>query len=248
LTTKNDESATPLSVRNAVLSALRSANAAALNCFSACTSCRRNHDFSKFESYIAGQFRELGPIVDRADRMLTTDILDELRLAIRSDVQRPPSPPKSTTWHEEALEAAKSVFFAPVLVEVWGEDNQKWLNAFANDLRARRPNNFPEIERHVVDEATAYEHWKAANRQPPTDGSVEPDDTQLSKEALAIAALKDHPGWTHKAIASAAGCHEKTLFKFPAYMAARELLAKSKENIPRGYKDSDGSLESWRDE
>lgn len=67
----------------------------------------------------------------------------------------------------------------------------------------------------------------------------------LSKEALALAVLVDHPDWTHKRIAEAAGCHEKSLNRMKKFMAAKAALEQGQSGIPRGSKAKDGTIEAW---
>ena len=83
-----------------------------------------------------------------------------------------------------------------------------------------------------------------AQQAPPED--LKPT---LSKEALAIAALKDHPGWTNQEIAKAAGCHPKSLHRFDDFMKAREILRQAtRASIPKGSKSKDGEMEAWEGE
>ena len=77
-----------------------------------------------------------------------------------------------------------------------------------------------------------------------------PDDQRLtlSKEALAVAALVEHPDWTHKEIAKAAGCHKHSLYRMKQYMGARAAIQQAKADMPRGSKSKDGEMESWDEE
>ena len=69
----------------------------------------------------------------------------------------------------------------------------------------------------------------------------------LTKEALACAALVDHPDWTDDQIAKAAGCNRKSLYRMRRFRQAKELLKQSrKEAAPAGWKDSEtGNMDAW---
>jgi hypothetical protein len=67
----------------------------------------------------------------------------------------------------------------------------------------------------------------------------------LSKEALALAALKDHPEWTDSQIAKAAGCKRTSLYDMPAFVKAKAMLKVGKKDLPKGRKDKDGRVEAW---
>ena len=69
-----------------------------------------------------------------------------------------------------------------------------------------------------------------------------------SKEALALAVLADHPDWTDKKIAEAAGCNRTSLYDFPKYQTAREILRKGKNDLPRGSKYRDKGIEALDNE
>jgi AraC-like DNA-binding protein len=71
------------------------------------------------------------------------------------------------------------------------------------------------------------------------------EKTALSKKAMALAALQDHPDWTDAKIADAAGCSRTTLYRWPDYKMARELLESAKATRPRGTKTKDGRVEAW---
>jgi hypothetical protein len=67
-------------------------------------------------------------------------------------------------------------------------------------------------------------------------GDTPPPETEaaLSKEALALAALTDHPGWTDEQIATAAGCNAKSLYRMKKFKNAKALLKEGKDDMPRG--------------
>lgn len=47
---------------------------------------------------------------------------------------------------------------------------------------------------------------------------------QVSKEAMALAALADHPEWHDEQIADFAGCSRSSLYRMPRYRQAREMV------------------------
>jgi hypothetical protein len=75
-------------------------------------------------------------------------------------------------------------------------------------------------------------------------GNVSQGDS-LSKEARALATLKDHPDWTNAQIAEVAGCHVKTLSKWSLFKDARAAMKEGKYEVPRGTKSQEGDLEAW---
>jgi len=82
------------------------------------------------------------------------------------------------------------------------------------------------------------------------DAAAKPDTAKpkLSKEAIALATLVDHPKWTNEQIADAVGCHVKTLSSkdWKKFRAARGTLADGRKNMPRGTKNKKtGDVEAW---
>lgn len=78
----------------------------------------------------------------------------------------------------------------------------------------------------------------AANKEKP----------DLSKEALVIATLQDHPDWTDTRIAKEAGCNPKSVYRMKSFVRAKELLKRGRLlSIPRGSKSKDGAMEAWDD-
>ena len=47
---------------------------------------------------------------------------------------------------------------------------------------------------------------------------------RISKEAMALVALADHPDWSDERIAEMAGCSRSSLYRMPRYMMARQML------------------------
>ena len=79
----------------------------------------------------------------------------------------------------------------------------------------------------------------------PASGSGTPDEP-LSKEAKALAALADHPDWTDRQVAKAAGCQRSSLYRMARFMAAKRILKDGKDLMPEGKKDGkDGAVEAW---
>ena len=119
-------------------------------------------------------------------------------------------------------------------------------------LRMREGNRkLPDVPKgdNIVD----YLNWcldgMLANE--PTDATREgekdsPSDS-LNKEAKALAALVQHPGWTDKQIAEYAGCHVKSLYRMRKFVGARKMLRGKKRDMPRGRKTSERDVEAWDD-
>ena len=69
----------------------------------------------------------------------------------------------------------------------------------------------------------------------------------ISKEATALAVLKDHPDWSDAKIAQAAGCSRTTLYTWQSYVKSRAIIAEPKSSRPRGSKSKEGHIEAWAD-
>jgi hypothetical protein len=52
---------------------------------------------------------------------------------------------------------------------------------------------------------------------------------RISKEAMALAALADHPDWSDEQIAELAGCSRSSLYRMPRYAMARQALYRGRE-------------------
>lgn len=73
-------------------------------------------------------------------------------------------------------------------------------------------------------------------------------DDPITGEAKALALLVDHPDWTDTKIAKAVPCNRTTLYKWPKFVAARDLVREAgKKEMPQGSKDRDHSVEAWDD-
>jgi hypothetical protein len=55
----------------------------------------------------------------------------------------------------------------------------------------------------------------------------------------------EHPDWTDKDIAKAAGCSRQTLYTWPRYKASRGVMKEEKRKMPRGSKTAEGDVEAW---
>lgn len=55
---------------------------------------------------------------------------------------------------------------------------------------------------------------------------------RISKEAMALAALADHPDWPDERIAELAGCSRSSLYRMPRYMMARQMLHGTRRRYP----------------
>lgn len=55
---------------------------------------------------------------------------------------------------------------------------------------------------------------------------------RLSKEAMALAALADHPDWSDEQIAELAGCSRSSLYRMPRFVMARQALYRAREDYP----------------
>jgi hypothetical protein len=55
---------------------------------------------------------------------------------------------------------------------------------------------------------------------------------RISKEAMALAALADHPDWSDERIAEMAGCSRSSLYRMPRYMMARQMLHGTRRRYP----------------
>lgn len=101
----------------------------------------------------------------------------------------------------------------------------------------------------AADNASAAEGCAGREAQRPPAGEAheaEASRANLSKEARAIAALKDHLDWPDTEIAKAAGCSRTSLYRMPDFRKAREILKRGKADLPRGSKNADdGKVEAW---
>jgi hypothetical protein len=64
--------------------------------------------------------------------------------------------------------------------------------------------------------------------------------------ALAIALMKDHPEWSARKLAQAAGCAHTTLTRSALFRTAKS-LADAKQSRPQGWRRSDGRIEARGD-
>lgn len=77
-------------------------------------------------------------------------------------------------------------------------------------------------------------------------GQVPTPPKGLTKKAMALALLADHPDWTNERIAKAVGCHPKYLSQLPQFKAAkRAIRASGRGQMPHGSKTVEGDIEAW---
>ncbi len=70
--------------------------------------------------------------------------------------------------------------------------------------------------------------------------------TDLTGESKALALLIQNPEWTKMKIASEVPCARPTLYKWPRFMKACELLESGRHDVPKGTKDREsGIVEAW---
>jgi len=71
-------------------------------------------------------------------------------------------------------------------------------------------------------------------------------DEPFKPLSKALMMLHAHPEWTDAKIAEEAGVARTTLYEWPEYKTAREILKSAKRNIARGHRDAEtGKLEAW---
>jgi hypothetical protein len=78
------------------------------------------------------------------------------------------------------------------------------------------------------------------------DGSS-PAEPKVDPVALAIALMKDHPEWSARKLAQAAGCSHTTLTRSPIFRKAKA-LAGAKQSRPQGWRLPDGRVEARDDD
>lgn len=101
------------------------------------------------------------------------------------------------------------------------------------------------VQGSIETELKAYQTGKPE----PQAGAGE-DDQQIaaSKEALALATLKDHPDWSDTKIAKTIGVSRTTLYDWPDFKKAKEILKQGKTALPRGNKNKETGIEAWDEE
>lgn len=73
-----------------------------------------------------------------------------------------------------------------------------------------------------------------------------PNNERMLGEAKALAVLAQHPDWTDKSIAEAAGLHPKSLCRYDLYRQARKISKEAgKAGLSRGHKTQDGTIEAY---
>ena len=75
--------------------------------------------------------------------------------------------------------------------------------------------------------------------------ATEPD-LELDGEIRALACLTKHPSWSKAKIAREIGVNRTTIYEYPLFKMAVELLKESKQDMPHGFKDGkSGDIDSW---
>jgi hypothetical protein len=101
-------------------------------------------------------------------------------------------------------------------------------------------------EQSVTDRRPAVSLPAAQTSEPPTDASS-PAEPRVDPVALAIALMKDHPEWSARKLAQAAGCSHTTLTRSPLFRTAKA-LAGAKQSRPQGWRLPDGRIEARGDD
>lgn len=95
---------------------------------------------------------------------------------------------------------------------------------------------------------------KAYSQVKPSLGEIEgmePAHTKTKSRytgvALALAMLAEHPDWTDKKIAKEIGISRTTLYTWPDFKKAKEILKQERKRLLKGSKNSKtGELEAWQ--
>jgi hypothetical protein len=105
----------------------------------------------------------------------------------------------------------------------------------------------PELVRAFDQRFGALKAWAEARQQEESSAPNTPDAAAtLSKDARALAALADHPDWTDKQIAKAAGCNVKSLYRMKSFTTAKAALKQGRDDMPKGSKSKEGEVEAWQ--
>ncbi len=68
----------------------------------------------------------------------------------------------------------------------------------------------------------------------------------IAGEALALGLLAEHPDWSDIQIARAVGVSRTTLYTWPKYMKAKDILRQAKKDQRKGFKNTEtGHIEAW---
>ena len=110
------------------------------------------------------------------------------------------------------------------------------------------PNAIPlgPQELSVTDKQPAVSLPATQASEPPANGSS-PAEPRVDPIALAIAFMKDHPEWSARKLAQAAGCSHTTLTRSPLFRTAKA-LAGAKQSRPQGWRLPDGRIEARDDD
>ncbi len=149
------------------------------------------------------------------------------------------------TAHEAAFELLRRVvLWAELGFDDLRDDPPDDLRNILSRLEKRKPlRNL--LDGRGVHQVRAWidREWaaiEAATLAPEVD-----EGAAVNKEAMALAILAQHPDWSDAEIARNAGCSRTSLYRWPKYVQAREILEQGKHNLPIGAKGQDGKLEAW---
>jgi hypothetical protein len=110
-----------------------------------------------------------------------------------------------------------------------------------------------ETENPLKDESDAgtaeQKNLKDIGQNSGKAGEDRPKGTIYNKTALALATLQQHPDWTDEQIAKEVGVNRTTLYDWPDFKKAKEILKQGKNDIPKGSKNGEtGDIEAWEKE
>ncbi|HEV2293548.1 MAG TPA: helix-turn-helix domain-containing protein [Tepidisphaeraceae bacterium] len=200
---------------------------------------------------IAGSFRKLGDWQgDREDlrRLAGAYLVEAVKLGafagakyieLRHLINMPEtSLEKQSDWASSMVEALgdpanRAVWWLKrnkILPTLQGEDSGMW---------------FPDSLYQLADLIEGEANAQPASPPVPSQGRASGQEA-ISKEAKAIALLLQHPDWSDQQIAEAAGCSRTSLYRWSKFVAARALLKKGRDRLPKGQKDAErGTTEAW---
>jgi hypothetical protein len=184
----------------------------------------RQHDLDRLESW-----------PPQAHRRLLITLLDILSVLEKLE------PPKETVPRGHRRKA-----------------RQEWVDPgdAARSLRRQRPTVV-----RLYETAAAVHDLLATLLAPPPDAPVGPHQpvapvkaaTQLPDDQgaeatfvqKAVALILANPGWPVERYAEKLDCHRSTLYRSPIIKRALETRHGSKNDLPGGFKDRNGSLDAW---
>jgi hypothetical protein len=105
----------------------------------------------------------------------------------------------------------------------------------------------PDLQELPVTESQPAAFLPAAQASEPQADGSSPPEPRVDPVALAIALMKDHPEWSARKLAQAAGCSHTTLTRSPVFRKAKA-LAGGKQSRPQGWRLPDGRVEARDDD